>query len=99
MEEKNFQIVLNMYTCNGYAEIGRFSVGNAEEDAAKLFEQLKGNKTIEEKIFIRLDFIFQKEDSLNILLHTLGCTLNEMTENVKIILKETFIKLNIILEF
>jgi hypothetical protein len=95
LEETKYLLIINMYVGNGYVETGRFYIGNDQQEANELFTQLTGEKIITHKVLLRLDLISQNQQGLDTVLGNLGCTLGEMSENVKIILKETFRMLNL----
>ena len=94
-EETKYLLVINMYAGNGYVETGRFYIGNDENEANALFDQLSGEKIISTKVLLRLDFISRNAQGLDTVLGNLGCTLGEMGENVKVILTETFRMINL----
>ena len=95
LKEIKYLLVINMYVGHGYVETGRFYIGHDQNEANVLFEQLTGEKVITNKVLLRLDLISQNPEGLDTVLGYLGCTLGEMSENVKIILKETFRMLNL----
>lgn len=95
LEETKYLLVINMYVGKGYVETGRFYIGNDQYEANELFAQLAGEKVIANKVLLRMDLISQNPEGLDTVLGSLGCTLGEMSENVKIILKETFRMLNL----
>jgi hypothetical protein len=83
-----------MYVGKGYVQTGSFFIGHDKEEASELFAQLTGNSITMNKAVLRLDFMATSEQGLDTVLGTLGCTLCEMSENIKVILKETFRMLN-----
>lgn len=94
-EETKYLLVINMYVGEGYVETGHFYIGNDQHEANALFAQLAGAKVIADKVLLRLDLIAQNRQGLDTVLGNIGCTLGEMSENVKVILKETFRMLNL----
>ena len=95
LNETRYLILINMYAENGYVETGHFNISDNEPDALEVFNQLKGTPIEAEKALLRLDFVARSEQGLDTILRTLGCTLCEMSENIKIIMKETFRMLNL----
>ena len=95
LEEPKYLIVINMYVGNGYVETGRLSVGADRTKATELFWQLNGNPVTDEIGLLRLDLIARDGQGLDTVLHTLGCTLQELSENMKVIMVETFRILNL----
>ena len=87
--ETIFYIVLNIRTINGFESFARFYVGNNKEFAYRLFNKLKGTAADENESILQLDLMETKEN-LPLNLQMIGCTLEELAENCKIIAKETF---------
>lgn len=96
LEATSYSVTINMYVGNGYVQTGSFFVGHDKEDASELFAQLNGNSIAMNKTVLRLEFMATNEQGLDTVLGTLGCTLFEMSENIKVILKETFRMLNMV---
>jgi hypothetical protein len=84
-----FYIVLNVKTGNGYESIGKFCIGNNSEFAGKLFLKLLGSPSICEKSVLSLE-LTETRDGLPFNVQMIGCTLDELAENTKIIARETF---------
>lgn len=93
-KETEYHLVINMYGEKGYIETGRLFIGNDEKEACELFAQLAGEKTTADKILLRLDFISHPISGLDTVLSPISCSLDQMTENIKIIIRETFRMLN-----
>lgn len=94
MKSLNYQIAINMRVPGGYTEIGRFFTGPDKETVYSIFGQLQGTRLLVGSAILRIDVI-EQDENLATILETLDCTLAEMAENVKIILKETFRLLNL----
>lgn len=94
MTQSRFQIIVNIRVADGYVETGRFFIGPDRDAAFEMFKQLKGVPMLAGKAMLRLD-LAEEEEELSTVLQTQGCTLSEMTENVKIIMKETFRLINL----
>ena len=94
MKETTFYIVLNIKTCSGFESYGRFFIGNKREIAEALFAKLKGDKEVDESTILTLDMV-ETINSLPVNMEVLGCSLDEMAENCKLITKETFRMLNL----
>lgn len=95
LEETKYLVVINMYVGEGYVETGRFFIGYDRQEAMELFKQLHGNNSPAGKALLRLDLIYQNNTGLDTVLHTMGCTLSQVCDNVKIIMRETFRVLNL----
>jgi hypothetical protein len=89
MRETTFYIVLNIKTCTGFESYGRFFIGNKKEIAKALFAKLKGNKEVDETTILTLDMI-ETINNLPVNMDVIGCSLDEMAENCKLITKEIF---------
>lgn len=90
LEETKYLIVINMFVGDGYVETGRFFIGLDMHEAMELFKQLDGNDIPAGKALLRLDLIYQNNNGLDTVLQTLGCTLSQICDNVKVIIRETF---------
>lgn len=89
-----FCIVLNIKTSSGFEPFGKFFLGEDAGAAATLFTHLKGSEEADETDMLQLDFMEMK-DELPVNVRMLHCTLDEMTENCKLITKETFKRMNL----
>lgn len=83
-----------MRVAEGYVETGRFYIGPDKDAAYEVFEQLKGTTSFEGTGMLRLDLV-ERDEKLNTVLRMLECTLCEITENVKVITRETFRLVNL----
>ncbi len=87
--ETRYYIKFTLKTANGFESFGQMFIGNDKTTAYDIFSRLKGNEEVNETNILQLDFIETKE-GLPVDLKVLHCTLNEMSENCKIITKEVF---------
>ena len=94
MRERTFYIILNIKTCTGFESYGRFFIGNKKEMAEAIFTKLKGNKEVDENTILTLDMV-ETINNLPVNMEVLGCSLDEIGENCKLITKETFRILNL----
>jgi hypothetical protein len=83
-----YYIVLNVKTSKGPESFGRFFIGNSRERAYDVFKQMKGAEA-DEKNILYLDFM-ETVDGLPVNLKMITCTLNQLSENCKIVTKEVF---------
>lgn len=88
MEPVKFQFVISIKTPKGYIETGRFFIGDGIRNAIAILEQLEGTNSNHDPI-LKLDLIKYGNHDDNVL-ETLDCTLEQISENVKIITKEVF---------
>lgn len=89
MTENNFFVVLSIRTPNGFESFGKFNLGNKRKPAVDVFRQLKGNPTVDEKTVLTIDLV-ETVNGLPLNLNILGCTLEELAYNCRVITKETF---------
>ena len=94
MTQDLFQITVNMRVAEGYVETGRFYIGPDKETAYEVFEQLKGTSSCGGASMLRLDLVEQNNE-LNTVCKMLECTLCDIAENVKVIVRETFRLVNL----
>ncbi len=89
MKETAFYILLNIKTCNGLESFGKFYIGNNRAFAYSLFKKLKGNSEADENSLLTIE-LMETVNKLPINLKILSCTLEELTQNCKLITKEMF---------
>lgn len=94
MKENVFYVVLSIRTGDGFESFGKFNLGNKRKAAADVFHQLKGSPAVNEKTMLTIDLV-EIVNGLPLNLQILGCTLEELAYNAKIITKETFKLLNL----
>jgi len=87
--ETAFYILLYIKTPRGFESFARFYIGNKEELARNLFEKLTGNGEDLDNCILQMD-LMQTRNNLPVNIKVLGCTLEEMAGNCKIIAKEAF---------
>lgn len=94
MEPVKFQFVISIKTPKGYVETGRFFIGNGIKQAIAILEHLEGKSNGSHAPILKLDLIKYGGDK-DTILETLDCTLEQVSENVKIITRELFKLTNI----
>lgn len=94
MKENTFYVLLSIRTGDGFESFGKFNLGNKRKAAADVFRQLKGDSKVDEKTMLTVDFV-ETVKGLPVNLQLLGCTLEEVAHNCKILAKETFKLLNL----
>ena len=78
-----------MKTPMGFESFARFYIGNQGETALHLFGKLKGTTDKMDDRILQMD-LMETRNNLPVNLKVLGCTLEEMAENCKVITKEAF---------
>ncbi len=69
--------------------LARFYIGNKKELARQLFDKLKGSKKEIDDCILQMD-LMETQNNLPVNIKVIGCTLEEMAENCKVITKEAF---------
>lgn len=67
---------------------GQYFIGNNGEAAEGLFKQLKGTSPVDQAM-LHVD-LMEMVDELPVKIKTIGCTLDELCENTKLITREIF---------
>lgn len=89
-----FYIVIKMKVHGGIIDYGRFYIGDETEFAENLFDKLEGYLDPESQFMLHMDLVESSEDNL-VYLQRKGCSLEELTENCRLITRETFKFLNL----
>lgn len=89
MTSASYEIIVNMRVPEGYIETGRFFIGPDKEAACEMFARLQGKPALTGTAMLRMDLVAQQEGIATVI-QALGCTLCEVSENMKTIMKETF---------
>jgi len=87
--ETAFYILIYIKTVKGFESFGRFYIGDNEELAYQLFKKLKGNEEWVGECILQID-LMETKNSLPVNIKVIGCTLEQLAENCKIITKEVF---------
>jgi hypothetical protein len=87
--ETSFYILIYIKTPNGFEQFARFYMGDKEEMDYQLFDKLKGSEALIDDSVLQID-LMETKNNLPINLKVIGCTLEELAENCKIITKEAY---------
>jgi hypothetical protein len=87
--DRQYFIELGFKTPDGPEIFGRFFAGNNCKRAGAIFSRLQGNRDINDGNVIFLTFV-ETSNGLPVDLDMIGCTLDELGENCKIITIELF---------
>ena len=87
--ETAFYILLYMKTPKGFESFSRFYIGNRKDLAFHLFDRLKGSSEEIDDCILQMD-LTETQNNLPVNIKMVGCTLEELAENCKIIAKEAF---------
>jgi len=89
MKQTTFYILLSLKTIDGFESFGKFVIGNNRSFAYSLFKKLKGSSEANEKSVLTIE-LMETVNELPLNLKIISCTLEELTENCKLITKEMF---------
>jgi hypothetical protein len=87
--ETAYYITLNIKTGSGYESFGKFCIGSDKTFAENIFKKLKGSNEVTERNILHMDLVAMRNE-LPLNVHMISCTLEELTENCRIITCETF---------
>jgi len=85
---------LNMKTLKGIEAYGCFKLGDDERFAVSLYKSIQGNEEVVPDSIITIDLI-KRENGLLFPLGMRHCNYHQLAENVRIITRELFKKLNL----
>jgi hypothetical protein len=92
--QTKFYIICHIKTPAGPEAYGRFEIGDDREAAAELFAKLKGDKEVNEQNILCIE-LMETSNGLPFNINILSCTLDQLTENCRIITKEIFTQYNL----
>ena len=94
MKETNFCFLISIRTLAGPEDRGRINIGNDRKIAEELFNGLCGDKLPQEEDMLIIQLVEIVNDQ-PVKLGSLGCSLEELCENCKSIIKHLFMQLNL----
>ena len=94
MTSNTFYVLISIRTRDGFERVGKYYLGNNRKTAAAIFRQLKGSPDVDLKTMLTME-LEETVNGLPVNLQMLGCTLEELANNTKIIVIETFKYLNL----
>jgi hypothetical protein len=84
-----YYILLSLKTPTGFTNYGQYFLGNDAHIADELFNQLQGSRQPQDNVVLHIDMM-ETVNELPQKIKTIGCTLDELAHNVKIIAREVF---------
>ncbi len=87
--ETQFYILLSLKTPAGFENYGQYFFGNDREAAYDLFDSLKGDRDVKETALLHID-LMETVGGLPVKISIIGCTLDELACNSKLITREIF---------
>ena len=94
MTSNTFYILISIRTREGFESFGKYNLGNNRKTATAIFRQMKGNPDVDLKTMLMME-LEETVNGLPVNLQMVGCTLDELAYNTKIIVKETFKLVNL----
>ena len=87
--ENTFCIKLTIKTAAGHEVFGEFFLGQNRKIAENIFQQLKGDREVDDRNILQLD-LMESRNGLPVNIKMMSCDLHELQENCRIITKEMF---------
>ena len=94
MTSNTFYVLISIRTLDSFERVGKYNLGNNRKTAAAIFRQLKGSPDVDLKTMLTME-LEETVNGLPVNLQMVGCTLEELANNTKIIVIETFKYLNL----
>ena len=94
MAVSEFYIVLNVKSGKDFQTFGKFFLGSHRKFADSVFKKLKGNKKVSNASVLYIE-LMETKNELPVNIQVMSCTLDELSENCKMITKETFKQCNL----
>jgi hypothetical protein len=92
--EAAFYVLLHLRTSEGFENFGRFEMGCDRNYAYSLFGQLEGKTHVTEKDSLIME-LMETRAGLPLNLKIIGCTLDQLAANCRLLTKEIFIMMNL----
>ena len=87
--ETTYVITINMKVPQGMLELGQFYMGKDKAQAVETFERLSGEHQSEKPGVLKVELV-EKQQGVDLVLDRLSCTLEQFTENCRIIAVDAF---------
>ena len=94
MKTSNYYIELQMYSHGQYITIASFDQKSCEKIIHELFDELRGELEASDSRRLRINLLLSNAAIQRTQLRSIHCTLDELAENTKIIIKKTFRSVN-----
>ncbi|MEO7800554.1 MAG: hypothetical protein ABIR81_01065 [Ginsengibacter sp.] len=87
--EPKFYIVISMRTVNGFESLSKFYLGSNKDFAYDIFQKLSGDDNVTQESILHME-LMETRHELPLNLNLRCCTLEELGQNCKIIIRELF---------
>lgn len=94
MKTSNYYIEIQMYCHGRYITIASFDKNSCEKIIHELFDELLGEHEASDNRRLRINLLLNSTAASKTQLRSIHCTLDELAENTKIIIKKTFRSVN-----
>jgi len=94
MAVSEFYIVLNIKSGKDFQTYGKFFLGSNRRFADSIFKKLKGNRRVSSASVLYIE-LMETNNELPVNIQVMSCSLDELSENCKMITKETFKQCNL----
>ena len=92
--ETPYYIIIRMKVLDGSIHYGKLFIGEDTEFARQLYDSLQGHLNPKSQLMLYMDLV-KGAGNTNLPIQSKACTLEELTENCRIITRETFKFLNL----
>ena len=92
--ETRFYILLSLKTPEGFVVYGQYFLGDDQAAVDVLFDSLQGSRTMDDASLLHID-LMETVNQLPVKVKTKCCRLDELTANVKLIVKDIFRRQNL----
>ncbi len=94
MKTSNYYIELQMFCHGRYITIANFDKNSCEKIIHELFDELRGEPEASDRRRLRINLLLNDTAIPKTQLRSIHCTLDELAENTKMIIKKTFRSIN-----
>ncbi|WP_293953370.1 MULTISPECIES: hypothetical protein [unclassified Sphingobacterium] len=91
----NYSIEVHIPCKDSYLKLATFDLGNCPKIADELFNELLGSTEHTPNRLLRIDLLLHEEADIQIPVRSINCTLDELADNTKAIIKKAFRALNL----
>lgn len=95
MKKTDYHLEVLMPCKEGYLEIAHFDLGSCCSIVHELFDELLGESQASSNRLLRINLVLNEVDKSRKQIRAVYCTLDELAENTKAIIKKAFRELNL----
>jgi hypothetical protein len=94
MERPKYHIEVQMYCQDRYIQIATFDLSSCEKIIQELFDELRWDSQAPGNRALRIALMLNDKNNTKTQVKSVDCTLDELAENIKAIIKKTFRAVN-----